>query len=94
MMSAREVLNQSNRVAVQFLLADLRTAFTFLDTAEVTSLEETRIRNQAHARRVYETILRFLRKVAPLPEEATELKAGIAELKKRLEEVGYSLPSE
>ncbi|HZP04368.1 MAG TPA: hypothetical protein VFB43_05660 [Terracidiphilus sp.] len=92
--SRREVVSQSNQVGIEFLLVDLRTAFTFLDIAEITAVEETRARNLAHVRRVYATLLRFSPKIAPSPRQAAELTAGIAELRRRLEEAGYLLPSE
>jgi UDP-N-acetylglucosamine enolpyruvyl transferase len=89
----REIISESNRIGVQFLLADLRMALTFLDVALVTATGETHVRNLHHARRVYETVLRLLTRVVPSAEESAELAVRIAELKRRLEDAGCAVES-
>ncbi|HEY1646975.1 MAG TPA: hypothetical protein VGF96_03260 [Terracidiphilus sp.] len=92
-LSSREILTQSNRIGVQFLLADLKMALTFLDVALITATGETHTRNLDHARRVYETVLRLLCRVVPSAEESAELAVRIAELKRRLQDAGCSVES-
>jgi hypothetical protein len=87
--SSREIIDQSNQTGVQFLFAELKTASTFLDVANVTQVVETRDRNRAHAWKAYCTALRLMPRVVPSPEEAAELEKQITQLKKELEEVGY-----
>jgi len=82
--STAQLLEQSHRIGVQFLLADLAAALTFLDVAEVTELEESRTRNRQKARYVYDTVIRLMPKVATSNEERAALEDRVAELKRRL----------
>ena len=83
-----QLLEESHRIGVQFLLADLTTAFTFLDVSEVTEIEESRKRNLQKARYVYDTVLRLLPKVAPSTKEHAVLEDKLAELRRRLVATG------
>jgi hypothetical protein len=87
--STAQLLEQSHRIGVQFLLTDLAAAATFLDVADVTGQEDTRTRNREKARYVYETVLRLMPKVVPSDEERTALEQGLAELKLRLIATGH-----
>jgi hypothetical protein len=78
------LLEESHRIGVQFLMADLATAFTFLDVSEVTEIEESRKRNLEKARYVYDTVMRLMPKVEPSTEEQAVLDDKLAELKRRL----------
>ena len=73
-----------HRVGVQFLLADLATALTFLDVAEVTALKDSRLRNLQNAQNVYDTVTRLLPGVSPSVEERALLEDRLAELTRRL----------
>jgi hypothetical protein len=83
-----QLLEESHRIGVQFLLADLATALTFLDVSEVTELEESRKRNLERARYVYDTVMRLMPKVAPSTEELAALEGKLAELRRRLVATG------
>ena len=87
--STRQILEQSQRTAIQFLMADLTVALTFLDVADVTQSEETRRRNRRNALSAYETVLRLLPRVSPTEEERRALDSKIAELRDRLLDLGY-----
>jgi hypothetical protein len=86
--STAQLLEESHRIGVQFLLADLATAFTFLDVSEVTEIEESRKRNLEKARYVYDTVMRLMPKVEPSNEERAELEDNLAELRRRLVATG------
>lgn len=86
--STRQVMEESNRVGVQFLLADIAAALTFLNVAEVTQSESSRKRNCGNALRAYQTVLRLRLKVAPSEAEQSELTKRLEELKNRLEAFG------
>ena len=88
-MTSRQIMQESHRVAVQFLVAELNVALTFLDVAQNTSLEETRIRNEQNARTAYFTVIRLLSKVDPTDEELPGLQSNLARLKDRLRALGY-----
>jgi len=89
--STRQVVEESNRVGVQFLLADLTAALTFLDVADATGSWDTRNRNLQNARSAYETVLRLLPRVFPSVEERSALQAKLDQLKKRLLALGYCI---
>lgn len=92
--STRQIVAESNRIGVQFLLADLAAGLTFLNVAEVTQLAATRKRNFDSARTAYRTVLRLLPRVTPTHEEEMELTAKISELKRRLVAAGIENDSE
>lgn len=92
--STRQIMEQSERVAVEFLIADLTVALTFLDVAEVTQSRETRLRNLGHARAAYATVLRLLPRISPSAKEQPALETKLAELKDRLQTAGFDLGSE
>ena len=82
--STEHPMEQFHRIGVQFLLADLATALTFLDVAQTTASEESRSRNLQNARRVYDTVMRLLPRISPSVEERAALEDKLAELKRRL----------
>ncbi|HLY40114.1 MAG TPA: hypothetical protein VKR52_02825 [Terracidiphilus sp.] len=87
--SNRQIVEETNRAGVQFLLADLVAALTFLDVADVTDDENTRTRNRHHARLAYETVLKLLPRISPSDEERPELESKLEDLKNRLLALGY-----
>ena len=89
-----QLLEDSHRIGVQFLLADLATALTFLDVSQVTELEESRKRNLERARYVYDTVMRLMPKVAPSTEERALLDDKLAELRRRLVATGQLADSD
>ena len=92
MLSTRQIVEQSQRIGVQFLIADLTVAHTFLDVAEVTQSEDSRKRNRQNARVAYETVLRFLPRVSPSDEEWPSLETKLRTLRDRLIALGYESP--
>lgn len=94
MMPYRRIVQESERVAVQFLIAELNVALTFLDVAETTGVDDTRTRNQQHAQTAYLTVQRHLPRVTPTQEELLALHGKLAILKGRLHELGYSVDPE
>jgi hypothetical protein len=83
-----KLLRQSNRIGVDFLLADLDSGHIALDIADLTEVADTRTRNQERARYIYLTILRLLPHVKPDPEEHARINERLAQLKKRLVDAG------
>jgi hypothetical protein len=88
MISSRENVEQSQRVAVQFLIAELNVGMTFLDVAGVTARGDTRTRNEQNARTAYETVVRLLPRVAPTRHEFPDLYSKLGELRDRLQALG------
>jgi len=86
-----QIMEESRRIGVQFLIADLSVAMTFLDVADVTRSEEVRMRNREHARTAYAAVQRFMPRLSPSEEERPELEARLASLKTRLLALGYVL---
>lgn len=82
--SARLVLEQSHRVGVQFLLADMAAALTFLNVADVTQSEDTRNRNRQNALLAYRTVVRLWHRVTPSDEEQCSLDERLKTLRNRL----------
>lgn len=91
MASFSRLHEQSNQIGIDFLLTELDTAFTFLDVAETTHSDETRERNRGHAREAYETVRRLEKKVVMEPSQKTEFHRKVAELKQRLQELGFEV---
>ena len=89
--STRQIVDQSHRVAVQFLLADITVALTFLDVADTTHSQDTRDRNRQNARSAYDTVLRLLPNVNATDEERIALQSKMERLKGRLLASGYSI---
>jgi hypothetical protein len=89
MPSTSQIVEQSQRIGIQFLFADLTVAHTFLDVAEVTQSEQSRKRNRMNARTAYEMVLHFLPRVSPSDEEYSALEDKLRKLKERLVALGY-----
>lgn len=79
-----QLQQQTNEVQLDFLLADVRTAFTFLDIAETTRNTETRARNLQHATAAYAAVERFLPRVTMTGEQSADMQEKLRVLKQRI----------
>lgn len=77
-----------NNTGVEFVLIDLDLALTLMDVADVSSTEETILRNHASARIAYDSVLRLLRILTPDMLQQQNIDGKLAILKKRLLAVG------
>ena len=77
-----------NHTGTDFLKIDLTTALTFAQTALATDDPVKKKRNQASARRAYDTVLRLVQRVTLNDADASELKRGLARLKSDLMALG------
>ena len=73
---------------VDFLEAEVKTGLTFSSIAATSSDEEKMRRNQANARKAYDSILHFIEKAQLTSDEITELKPKIAQLQRELQALG------
>lgn len=87
------LMDETNRVGVQYLLVEVHTGLTFLDVADTTERRENRTRNLQNALKVYQSVQRLLPQVTPLPDEKMELESGMEVLKSRLNKAGISVDS-
>jgi hypothetical protein len=85
---AAKNISEANRISVELLITDARTAITLLDLAETSSIPEHRSRQIREAHHAYETIVIFLARLAPSPEQMEVLNRAIDTLKKRLKVAG------
>ena len=78
------------RVGAEFIIADLKLAFTFLEIARTSSVTETVRRNQKNARAAYHAVLRFLPRCLPAlsAAERQTIEDNLRKLKHRLEQFG------
>ena len=83
--SMRSDLNQAG---VNFLLADLDLATTFLDLAQTSRNEETVRRNHNNARTAYDAVVRLSRNLTPEPAQRRTIDEKLALLKTLLQAVG------
>jgi len=79
---------ESNKVGAEFLVIELDTALTFLDVAETTTSEESRIRNRKNAEVAYKTALRMAPRVMLVAPQKEAVNERIAKIKSRLEKLG------
>jgi hypothetical protein len=81
-------MREVNQNGVEFLLIDLDVGIVFMDVAEASRFEETRLRNHQNARKAYDTVLRLLKKLTPNAGQHRMIDAKLALLKIRLQAVG------
>lgn len=86
-----DIIHESHRAGVQFLMTELQTGMVFLEVAETTKKVENRQRNVQNARTAYDCVVRLLPRVDPLPSERLDIELGLDRLKKRLIKNGCSL---
>ena len=74
-----------------FLRAELLTGYTLCNIARCSLHEGKKARNQANARKAYDTILRFLPGSHLEAEEAAEIKSKLEQLKSSLRLLGEQI---
>jgi len=84
-------ISDYQQILIELLFTDLDLAFTFLDTARVSSWPETQRRNVEHAVKAHKEVsakaLQF-----EMPDSARkELDAGLRSLKERISRFGVKL---
>lgn len=85
LLAARE---RMNRASVEFLKTDLETALTFVQIARQTTDASRRRRTCRAARKAYDTLERFVRKVDLSAENGQHLTLGLKRLRYELEGLG------
>jgi hypothetical protein len=90
-----EVQQESNRVGIAFLITELGTALSFAHAAlQAGNNSGKRSRNQANARKGYDTILRLRTRLSFVDEpeaKMLEIERKFRELKDALEQLGELL---
>lgn len=81
-------LERMNQASVQFLKIDLETAFTFVRIAQDTKDTARRARNIQSARKAYETVLKFSRKLDLHPDDTLTINQALEGLKTKLTRLG------
>lgn len=84
-------IEDAQRVIVDLLFTDLGLAFTFLETARVTSVPETRQRNVANAVKAYRDISEKGATLQLSSSTRQHLAAQLAELSQQLAARGESV---
>lgn len=87
-MRTEEEFRDFTQTRVDFLLADLDLAMTFLDVAKTSMLERTKRRNYHNARAAYDTVMHLLEALEPNLEQNQAIDAKLGRLKIRLMAVG------
>lgn len=89
--SLLETLDKSTRVIVDLLFTDLKIAFTFLETALASRIEDTQKRNVANALKAYRTVSEKV-STMQLPAAVHEALTGrLQELANRLRLFGVDI---
>ena len=91
MKSFEELQQETRSIHFDFLVTDLNAAHTFLDVAHTTRSGETRERNLRHANAAYDTVMRFVPRVAMSEQQHAELHERLDQLKDRLEAMKRSI---
>lgn len=79
----------SRQISVDLLLTDIDVAFTFLRTAEISEIPETKSRNVQHATKAYIDISRQLAIMDLTLNAREELDRKLEDLRERL--AGYAV---
>lgn len=87
--SFAQLQQETSTVQLEFLMADIATANTFLDVAGTTRDAATRARNLEHANVAYATVDRLRDRVKVSSEQAAELQRRLDLLRERI----YSMKS-
>ena len=77
--------------AVDFLRTELRTGLTLTRLAFRASQPDKSSRTRAHARRAYDTVVRFTPKVSLSPDETKEVKTKLERLRSELKLLGEAI---
>lgn len=83
-----DLIRQTNRVGVRFLLAEVNVGLTFLTYAGHATLPGSRDRCLRNAREMYSIVRRLLPRVQPEYGEELELHRRMEELRTGLIEAG------
>lgn len=86
-----ELMDRTNSIGIDFLRTDIETALTFILVAETSSSLESRERNYGKALEGYRTVLRFLPRVMPSPEELASMHNKLEQIRVKLEKAGVAL---
>ncbi len=84
-----ELMDSTNSIGIDFLRTDLEAAQTFINVAETSSSPETQVRNYGKALEGYRTVLHFLPRVLPSPEELADIRGKLEKIKLQLEQAGF-----
>lgn len=84
-----ELMDQTNSAGIGFLRTDIEAALTFIQVAETSSSPETRVRNFGKAMEGYRTVLHFLPRVVPSPEELADMHHKLDQIRLHLEQAGF-----
>ena len=85
-----ELMEQTNRIGVDFLKVEVEAVLTFIRVAETSTSPVTRARNYGNALIGYRTLLHYLPRIVLTKGEMSEFRQKLEDLKLRLEEAGYS----
>lgn len=85
-----QLIARTNRIGINFLLAELNAGLTFLQIAPSTDSANGRGRQFDKALKVYFTVVRLLPRVVLTSREEAEIQDKLGELKRQLEGAGYS----
>lgn len=85
MKSFEQIQQETAEIQFDFLLADLKTADTFLDIAGTTHNGETRARNLQNATAAYTAVERFFPRVRMTEQQSVELQEKLRLLKVRIQ---------
>jgi hypothetical protein len=89
--SLRENISESNRIGVEFIITDCKTALTLLDLAVTTAVPEDRTRRIGEAHLAYRTIVSYRKRLSATPEQDKQLGELLKVLERRLEEAGVKV---
>jgi len=81
-------ISESNRVGVELLITDCKTALALLDLAATTKVTEDRIRRIAEAEHAYRTIVSFRERLSATPEQEKQLRELLKVVEGRLGDFG------
>jgi hypothetical protein len=87
----RSTISESRQIVLELLFADLDLACTFLDTAGLSSLPDTRKRNISNALKAYHEISAKSAKIEMPDVIRAEIDAKLNELRTRLAQSGASV---
>jgi hypothetical protein len=84
-------ISESNRVGIELMITDCKTALTLLDLAGTTAIPEDRTRRIGEAHVAYRTIVSYRERLKATPEQDKHLGELLKVLEGRLEEVGVKV---
>lgn len=85
-----QIIARTNRIGIDFLLAELNAGLTFLKIALATGSPNGGDHLFDQAFNVYCTVVRLLPRVVLAPHEELEIQLKLGDLKRPLEGAGYS----